>query len=114
VPDALRDFLIARDVTCRFPGCTRPAEACDIDHVTAWAEGGATDAANLIPLCRRHHVIKTFAPWRILEHRADGAVIWQAPDGQHITDPPWRSNLPPPPPVRAPAEDPPDTDDFPF
>jgi hypothetical protein len=90
VPDALRDFLIARDVTCRFPGCTRPAEACDIDHV-----------------------VKTFAPWRILEHRADGAVIWQTPDGQHITDLPWRANLPPPP-VPPRTQEPPDPEDFPF
>jgi hypothetical protein len=117
VPDALRDFLIARDVMCRFPGCTRPAEACDIDHVRSWADGGGTDAVNLIPLCRRHHVIKTFAPWRILEHRADGAVIWQTPDGQHITDPPWRSHLPPPPeppPVPPRTQEPPDPEDFPF
>jgi hypothetical protein len=117
VPDALRDFLIARDVTCRFPGCTRRAEACDIDHLVPWSAGGRTDRDNLIPLCRRHHIIKTFGPWRILEHRADGAVIWQAPDGQHITDPPWRSNLPPPPappPVPPRTQEPPDPEDFPF
>jgi hypothetical protein len=117
VPDALRDFLIARDVTCRFPGCTRRAEACDIDHLVPWSAGGRTDRDNLIPLCRRHHIIKTFGPWRILEHRADGAVIWQAPDGQHITDQPWRANLPPPPatpPTPPIADESTDPEDFPF
>ena len=114
VPAALREFLIARDGVCRFPGCTRPAQDCDIDHIRSWADGGCTDAANLIPLCRRHHVMKTFGPWRILEHRADGAVVWHAPDGHHVIDLPWRANLPPPPEPPALPHAPSDPDDFPF
>lgn len=31
-PQALRDFIIARDRICRFPGCSIAAERCDIDH----------------------------------------------------------------------------------
>jgi hypothetical protein len=117
VPDALRDFLIARDVICRFPGCTRRAEACDIDHLVPWSAGGRTDRDNLIPLCRRHHVIKTFGRWTPIRRRPDGAVEWRAPDGTIVIDHPWRSNRPPPPvPPPAPSipDEPAGPDDFPF
>ncbi|KAA8961793.1 MAG: DUF222 domain-containing protein [Mycobacterium sp.] len=29
---ALADFVRCRDMTCRFPGCDRPATGCDLDH----------------------------------------------------------------------------------
>ncbi len=29
---ALADFVRCRDLTCRWPGCDRPASECDIDH----------------------------------------------------------------------------------
>ncbi|UWW08483.1 HNH endonuclease signature motif containing protein [Mycolicibacterium brumae] len=31
--DRLSWFIRARDLTCSFPGCDRPAEQCDLDHV---------------------------------------------------------------------------------
>ena len=40
VPDRLAAQAAERDLTCVFPWCTRPAEACDIDHVIPYAEGG--------------------------------------------------------------------------
>jgi hypothetical protein len=54
VSPALRRALETRDRGCRYPGCnsTRFVEAHHIEH---WARGGATDLANLILLCRRHH-----------------------------------------------------------
>jgi hypothetical protein len=33
---ALAEFVRTRDLTCRFPGCDRPAELTDIDHTIAW------------------------------------------------------------------------------
>ncbi|MGZ8748570.1 MAG: DUF222 domain-containing protein, partial [Mycobacterium sp.] len=39
-------FVRARDLTCRFPGCTMPAEFCDIDHVIPYPLG-ATHPSNL-------------------------------------------------------------------
>ena len=41
VPDRLADQTAERDLTCVFPWCTRPAEACDMDHVIPYSEGGA-------------------------------------------------------------------------
>ncbi len=51
VSEPLRRWIVARDRTCRFPGCSRRASACQIDHVVAWTDEGGTDAANLHALC---------------------------------------------------------------
>lgn len=84
---ALADFVRARDLTCRAPGCDRPATFCDLDHTTPWAVGGATHASNIKCLCRFHHLIKTFWGWK--DHQLqDGTVIWTLPDGTtHVTLP---------------------------
>jgi len=29
---------------------------CDIHHLDPWEHGGGTDLANLVAMCRRHHV----------------------------------------------------------
>ena len=54
VPGRLRRFLQARDRTCVFPGCTRPASQTDKDHRTPWPLG-RTHPDNLQCLCRHHH-----------------------------------------------------------
>ena len=82
VPDSLRGFLVARDGTCRFPGCSRPAAGCDIDHAEPWQTGGRTDRANLGCLCRRHHVLKTHGNWTLEARAPDGSVRWRGPDGR--------------------------------
>lgn len=56
-PDVLDVALRFRDGVCQAPGCMVPAERCDIDHREPWP-AGSTTAANLGPLCRRHHIFK--------------------------------------------------------
>jgi hypothetical protein len=109
VSDGLRAFLVARDGTCRFPGCTRAAARCDVDHAVAWGDGGATDRSNLGPLCRRHHVLKTHGGWRIEATRSDGSVVWGGPDGQRYAFHPFPlvAEPDPEPPPRRMAEVPP-------
>jgi hypothetical protein len=51
---ALADFVRCRDLTCRAPGCDRPAIGCDIDHTIPYANGDATHRSNLKCLCRLH------------------------------------------------------------
>ena len=105
----LARFVRARDLTCRFPGCTAPAEFCDIDHVIPYPLG-ATHASNLACLCRKHHHLKTFwtGDWE-LKLLPDGAAVWTSPTGRTYTTypgcrsyfPDWDTNtgeLPPPPP----------------
>ena len=84
---ALADFVRCRDLTCRFPGCDRPAPGCDIDHTVPYADGGPTHASNLTCLCRLHHLLKTFWGW-FDQQLPDGTVIWKSPSGQtYITTP---------------------------
>jgi hypothetical protein len=80
-PQALVDFLIARDRTCRFPGCRQSAARADLDHAQSWESGGQTSAANLGALCRRHHRLKTHGGWTLVSH-ADGSCTWTSPLGK--------------------------------
>ena len=82
----LVDFLIARDRTCRFPGCRYPAHRSDIDHVTPWDEGGETTPDNLGSLCRRHHRLKTHGGWKVTSS-SDGSCEWISPTGKHYLVP---------------------------
>lgn len=90
-PQGLIDFLIARDRTCRFPGCRRSAALSDLDHAQSWEDGGTTSLDNLGALCRRHHQLKTHGGWKI-ESRADGSCTWTSPLGK-IYQTPVRSIL---------------------
>jgi hypothetical protein len=104
----LARFVRGRDLTCRFPGCTAPAEKCDIDHVIPYPLG-STHASNLACLCRKHHLLKTFwtGDWE-LTLLPDGAAVWTSPTGHTYTTypgsrsyfPEWDTDtgeLPPPP-----------------
>jgi hypothetical protein len=55
IPTAIRRAVIARDRHCTWPGCDRNPRWCDIHHIRHWANGGATQPANLRLLCRYHH-----------------------------------------------------------
>ena len=89
VPDPLRRFIELRDRVCRFPGCSRAADQCQIDHAVAWDDGGHTSAANTGALCQRHHQLKTHGGWRIVESRVDGSCTWRSPLGrEYPVEPP--------------------------
>ena len=77
---ALRELIIARDGSCRFPGCAQPPSRSDLDHAVAWSDGGETDRSNLGLLCRRHHRLKTHDGWSLLSNE-DGSCTWTAPSG---------------------------------
>ncbi|WP_244895983.1 HNH endonuclease signature motif containing protein, partial [Mycobacterium asiaticum] len=84
---ALADFVRARDMTCRWPGCDVAATHCDLDHTIPYNQGGPTHAGNLNCFCRRHHLIKTFWGWstRLLPN---GNLILTSPTGDtHATVP---------------------------
>ncbi|WP_024444073.1 HNH endonuclease signature motif containing protein, partial [Mycobacterium sp. UM_WGJ] len=84
---ALADFVRCRDLTCRWPGCDRPAADCDLDHTIAYADGGPTHGSNLKCYCRTHHLVKTFWGWRD-QQLPDGTVILTSPSGQtYVTTP---------------------------
>ncbi|MBI1350081.1 MAG: DUF222 domain-containing protein, partial [Actinomycetales bacterium] len=82
ISDLQRRLITLRDGTCRFPGCTRPAEVCEVDHATAYHAGGRTDLENLGPLCKHHPQLKTHGGWHITTSRRSGACTWRSPLGR--------------------------------
>lgn len=85
-PPLMAEQVVMRDAHCVFPGCRRDSRACDLDHVAAYvplADGGPpgqTTAANLSPLCRRHHNAKTHGGWSYRRTSA-GSYAWTSPTG---------------------------------
>ena len=101
VPADLAEYLRIRDEICRFPGCSRRAVGCDIDHTRDWAKGGTTCQYNLAHLCRKHHRLKHQTRWR-MSQGPGGDIQWRSPAGrEYLTNPdqPFR-------PARPPDEDP--------
>ena len=54
VQPSLKRALVARDKTCRYPGCSHE-KWLDAHHVVHWADGGETNLENTILLCSKHH-----------------------------------------------------------
>ena len=54
---ATREFIRWRDLTCRWPGCDRPADKSDIDHTVPYPVG-PTHPSNNKCYCRIHRVHK--------------------------------------------------------
>lgn len=50
-----RVAVIARDRSCRYPGCSAPPAICEVHHIRWWSRGGATSVRNGILLCAYHH-----------------------------------------------------------
>lgn len=89
-PDAaLRRLLMARDRTCRFPGCgaTRHLHA---HHVRWWSDGGATDLSNLVLLCRHHHSVVHDHGWQLRATDRIGRWTFHPPPSHPAADDgPW-------------------------
>ncbi|MCV7071280.1 HNH endonuclease [Mycolicibacterium rufum] len=101
---ALDRFVRSRDLTCRFPGCDRPAEYADIDHTNPYPYG-LTHPSNTKCYCRQHHLVKTFWEGFTDTQSADGTVHLSTPTGHTYTTTPfstllfptWNTTTPPPP-----------------
>ena len=79
-PAGLADLVRARDRACVFPTCQTPAERCDIDHLTAWSQGGTTSLDNLTTLCEAHHRLKHTPGWALTRDQTTGTLSWHTPD----------------------------------
>lgn len=82
---AMRRFIEARDHTCRAPGCTSPAERCDLDHSVDWPVG-STSTGNLSAKHRRHHEYKTRRWWHTRQD-ASGVIRWRTLAREYTTYP---------------------------
>jgi hypothetical protein len=86
-PPRIAELVIARDCTCRFGPCRRPAELCDLDHVVPFDQGGLTCSCNLGGECRSHHRLKQHPGWSVIQP-IPGVFRWTTPAGRtYITRP---------------------------
>jgi hypothetical protein len=86
--NGLCDLVKARNRTCTFPGCRRPATRCDLDHTIPYDQGGRTCPCNLSPLCRQHHRVKQAPGWTLTQAEPGGTLTWTAPHGRTYTTTP--------------------------
>ncbi|SMC59172.1 HNH endonuclease signature motif containing protein [Janibacter indicus] len=110
VTDSMREFVAARDETCRMWGCNRRVLAgcaglgADLDHAVPHPQGPSCPT-NLSGLCRHHHRLKHSPRWSHTLHE-DGRTEWTSPTGVAASAHPahWVHSLdegerPPSPPV---------------
>lgn len=87
-PDAATKHAVTcRDWHCRLPVCT--ARVRDIDHKTAFADGGLTYKTNLEGLCERSHLARSHPGWSVTGD-TDTVTMWRTPTGHEY------ASLPPP------------------
>ena len=80
-PPRLREYVVARDLTCRFPFCRQPAWRGDLDHTVPYDQGGKTCTCNLGGLCRHHHRLKQHPGWQ-LSQLEPGVFRWTTSSGR--------------------------------
>jgi hypothetical protein len=83
----IRDYITARDQTCRNPRCRQPARHADLDHTVPWDQGGPTCRCNLGGHCRRDHQIKQLPGWTLTQTRP-GHFQLTTPAGRAYTTTP--------------------------
>ncbi|HWF56962.1 MAG TPA: DUF222 domain-containing protein, partial [Candidatus Dormibacteraeota bacterium] len=82
----MRRLLQLRDHGCRYPGCTVPAADAEGHHVVHWVDGGSTELANLVSLCRFHHHRHHDGAFRIVATHPDAhaGFRFETADGRPI------------------------------
>ncbi len=83
VPVTMRQAVEELQPYSPFPYATTASRRCDQDHVDPYRPDGLdgqTRVANLQPLGRRHHRVKTFGSWQVTEAER-GAYWWRTPTG---------------------------------
>ena len=86
-PPRLRDYITARDRTCRNPRCRQPAWRGDLDHTIPFDDGGLTCSCNLGAFCRTDHLLKHHPGWKVRQ-TAPGTFSWTTPSGRTFTTTP--------------------------
>ncbi len=74
--------VIARDRTCRYPGCGDTISHGQVHHALPWEAGGKTDLANAVLLCWRHHALVHREKIAIAHH--SGGFVFTSSDGKTI------------------------------
>lgn len=72
----------ARDRRCRYPGCERRPELCQVHHVQEHERGGPTTIDNAVLMCFHHHDYIHDEQITIAHH--SGGFVFSAKDGNVI------------------------------
>lgn len=89
---AMRRTIRQKWRTCTVPGCSQPAEWCEIEHCCSFSKrdprtGGQTVMENLHPMCKHHHQLKSMGVIRLKRLGKDD-VAWILPMGVTATTSP--------------------------
>ena len=63
LPQSVRDAVVIRDRRCRFRGCPRTIDWCEVHHIRERQHGGPDSVGNCVLLCARHHHILHRPHW---------------------------------------------------
>ncbi|MGN8130041.1 DUF222 domain-containing protein [Paenarthrobacter sp. 22069] len=85
LPETIKQWIRMRDRRCTFPGCSNHTPDNDIDHGTAWEDGGSTGISNLAQLCHKHHRLKHNSRWVPDTAAPNEPPGWTSPTGRHYT-----------------------------
>ncbi len=88
--DVYADLLLGNDPGT-MPGCHRPAQRCDFDHLGEWQHHPGTSSGNGAPKCKYHHTMKSEPDWHIDYDPETGTTTVTTPSGrsyQHQPRPP--------------------------
>ncbi|MEY2973600.1 MAG: hypothetical protein RIR49_20 [Actinomycetota bacterium] len=84
-----RHALAAVYATCAVDRCGVPFDDCHVHHLDPWEDGGATDLANLVPVCSHHHTRLHQEGWE-LSLDAERTLSIVLPDGSRSVTVPDR------------------------
>jgi hypothetical protein len=70
-----RMALAARDGGCIFPRCDRPPSWTEAHHINEFRNGGRTDLADGVLLCRHHHLLVHNNGWRVIRRGSSYFVV---------------------------------------
>ncbi|MGH3951373.1 MAG: DUF222 domain-containing protein, partial [Pseudonocardiaceae bacterium] len=83
----IRDLVAIRDRECTTPGCHRPAQRSDFDHLTDWGRGknGTTAEDNGGSKCEFDHYLKDQPGWTLDYNTDTGVSTITTPTGRTYT-----------------------------
>ena len=84
IPAGIRRQLTARDGSCVFPDCDRPASWCEGHHRREWVRHrGPTSEENLDLVCVHHHHLVHEGGWTMtIDGDRDRTPLFHPPDGR--------------------------------
>jgi len=86
-----RIALTERDGGCLWTGCDRPPLWCEAHHIQHWVrDGGRTDVADGVLLCKHHHLLLHDHHWEIERRGSGGSEYWLIPPPGHSDPEPRR------------------------